>query len=349
MVPLSILDQSPVISGVEPRAAVEATIALARRADALGYHRYWLAEHHAMQGLADASPEILLARLTAETRRIRLGTGGVMLPHYSSFKVAESFRMLEALAPGRIDLGIGRAPGGTGLVSAALESRDVATFPHQVAETIDFLDATTPARSPFASLQAMPGGASSPEVWLLGSSSYGALLAAEMGLPYTYAHFIGADAPEITRAYRRRFTPSKRSSTPYVAIALAAIVAPTDEEAEELAWALRLWRMLVLRGASTPVPSLAEARAYPWSPLERDEAQRSRRIVTGSPENARARIAAIVEEHAADEAMIVTITPDYASRLRSYELLAAAWELGKAAASTSSRTISSRNVATSDI
>ena len=349
MVPLSILDQSPVLSGLEPRDAVEATIALARRADALGYRRYWLAEHHAMQGLADASPEILLARLTAETRRIRLGTGGVMLPHYSSFKVAESFRMLEALAPGRIDLGIGRAPGGTGLVSAALESRDVATFPQQVAETIDFLDATTPSRSPFASLQAMPGGATSPEVWLLGSSSYGALLAAEMGLPYTYAHFIGSDAPEITRAYRERFTPSKRSSAPYVAIALAAIVAPTDEEAEELAWALRLWRMLVIRGASTPVPSLAEARAYPWSALERDEAKRARRVVTGSPENARARIAEIVDEHAADEAMIVTITSDYASRLRSYELLAAAWDLGKAAASTSSRTISSRNVATSDI
>ena len=227
-VPLSILDQSPIVAGATPQEAIAASIELARFAEDAGYRRYWLAEHHAMRGLADASPELLLARLSAETSRIRLGTGGVMLPHYSAFKVAESFRMLEALAPGRIDLGVGRAPGGTSLVSAALESRDVAAFPQQIADVIDFLAASTPATSPFASLTAMPSGRNSPDVWLLGSSSYGALLAAEMGLPYTHAHFIGGDAEHLTQAYRQRFRPRAHGGAARVMLALAAIVAPSD-------------------------------------------------------------------------------------------------------------------------
>jgi len=226
-IPIGILDQSPIVSGSTPAEAVAASIALARHAEQLGYHRFWLAEHHAMGGLADASPEILLARLTAETSRIRLGTGGVMLPHYSALKVAETFRMLEALAPGRIDLGIGRAPGGTHLVSTALETGDVNRFPQQIADTIDFLDGTMPERSPFAPLKAMPTGGTSPDVWMLGSSQYGALLAAEMGLPYTYAHFIGGDAPAIVRTYRERFKPSRRCAEPRAIVALAAIAAPT--------------------------------------------------------------------------------------------------------------------------
>jgi luciferase family oxidoreductase group 1 len=330
--PLSILDQSPIVAGATPGEAVLATVALARRADELGYHRYWLAEHHAMSGLADASPEMLLARLTGETTRIRLGTGGVMLPHYSAFKVAESFRMLEALAPGRIDLGIGRAPGGAGLVSAALESRDVATFPQQLAETIDFLEGTTPAGSPFASLTAMPSGRTAPDVWLLGSSEYGAMLAARDGLPYVYAHFIGGSAASIADAYRLRFRPSARAEKPYLMLALAAIVAPTDEEAEDLALPLALWRARIQQGISTPIPSLEEARAYPWTPRDREERRRSRRMVAGSPQTARARIEALIEEHGADEAMIVTITPDYSSRVRSYELLASAFAIRQAAA-----------------
>ncbi len=330
-VPLSILDQSPVVTGATPQAAISATIALARRADELGYERYWLAEHHAMAGLADASPELLLARLSAETSRIRLGTGGVMLPHYSALKVAEQFRMLEALAPGRIDLGIGRAPGGTSLVSAALESRDVATFPQQIADVIDFLDGTAPAASPWRSLTAMPSGRSSPDVWLLGSSEYGALLAAEMGLPYALAHFIAGDAHGITRAYRARFKPSARYASPRVIVATAAIVAPTDAEAETLSWPLALWRMRLFRGLSTPVPSLAETESYPWTPLERYEVEQTRRVIAGSPSTVRRKLEAVVEAHGADEAMIVTVAPDYASRARSYELLAEAFAMRKAA------------------
>lgn len=321
-IPIGILDQSPIVSGATPADAIAASIALAKRAEQLGYTRYWLAEHHAMGGLADASPEVLLARLTAETSRIRLGTGGVMLPHYSALKVAETFRMLETLAPGRIDLGIGRAPGGTHLVSAALETRDVGRFPEQVIETIDFLDGTTPERSPFASLVAMPSGNTSPEVFVLGSSPYGALLAAELGLPYTYAHFIGGDAVPILRMYRERFKPSARCDKPYAMMALAAIAAPSDEEAEELTWPVALWRLRLFRGDSSPVPSLAQTQAYPWTPLERSEVAATRRIIAGSPQSIRTAIETKIAEHGADEALIVTIAPDYGTRLRSYELIA---------------------------
>lgn len=278
-----------------------------------------------MPGLADSSPEVLLARLTAETSTIRLGTGGIMLPHYAPLKVAESFRMLEALAPGRIDLGIGRAPGGSGLVSAALESRDVAAFPQQVADLADYLDGSMPAGHPFAALPAMPSGRTSPAIWLLGSSDYGAMLAAEMGLPYTLAHFIAGDAAEVTRAYRSRFVPSARCAAPRVMLALAAIVAPTDAEAEALTWSLALWRLRLFRGLSAPVPSIEETERYPWTPRERYEAERTRRVIAGSPATVRARIETLADEHGADELMIVTIAPDYALRLRSYELLADAF------------------------
>ena len=324
---LGILDQSPVVAGATAREAIAATVALARRADELGYARYWLAEHHAMPGLADASPEVLLGRLTAETTRIRLGTGGIMLPHYSAFKVAETFRMLEALAPGRIDLGIGRAPGGTSLVSAALESRDVTSFPQQVADTIGYLDRSAPPRDAIAALTAMPSGPSPPDVWMLGSSDYGAALAADFGLPYAYAHFIGSDAPAVTAAYRARFRASAAHARPRVALALAAIAAPSTAQAEALALPLALWRMRLLRGSAGPFPSLHEAQAYPFTPLERDEIARTRRVVVGDPATVKARIDDLAAAHGADDVLVVTIAPDYASRLRSYELLADAFAL----------------------
>ncbi len=329
---LSVLDQSPVLAGETAADAIATTIALCKHAERLGYKRYWLAEHHAMRGLADASPEVLLGRLSGETTSIRIGSGGIMLPHYTSFKVAETFRMLDALAPGRIDLGIGRAPGGTGLVSAALESRDVATFPRQIQETIAFMDATIPENHPFAPLPVMPSGATSPDVWLLGSSEYGAMLAADLGLPYAFAHFISGDAPSTLQTYRERFRPTARHPRPYSTIAVTAVVAPTDEEAEALALPVSLWRMRVLRGQPGPVPSRAEAEAYPWTPLERYEISRTRRVIAGSPETVRARIEALAEAHAADEAMIVTIVPDNESRFRSYELLADAFSLSALAA-----------------
>jgi luciferase family oxidoreductase group 1 len=329
---VSILDQSPVLAGATPQDAITATRDLAQSADALGYHRYWLAEHHAMRGLADPVPEILLARIAAETTRIRVGTGGVLLPHYSALKVAEQFRMHEALSPGRIDLGIGRAPGGTGLVSAALASRDIAQFPRQVRDLIGFLDDALPDHHPFSRLRAMPAETTSPEVWLLGSSDYSAALAAEMGLPFCFAHFISGDADEVTRMYRRHFRPSSRAAEPRVMLALAALVAPTPEEAEEQAAVIDLWRLRVPRGVDLPIPSAEEARAYPYTPYDRDEiAYNRRRLTLGTPRAVRERLESITAVHQADEVMVLTIAADYAARARSYALLADVFSLSELA------------------
>lgn len=329
--PVGILDQSPVLSGAQPRDAILATLALARDAERLGYSRYWLAEHHAMQGLADPAPEILLARIAAETTRMRVGTGGVLLPHYSALKVAEQFRMLDALAPGRIDLGIGRAPGGSQRVSVALESADVRDFPRQVDDVVGYLDRTLPDDHPFAKLVAMPSGETSPEVWLLGSSDYSAALAAEMGLPFAFAHFISGDAEAVTRAYRRHFKPSPRCAEPRVLVAVAALAAHTPEEAEELAATIDLWRLRIRHGVDLPVPSRDEALAYPYTAYDREEIRYNRRrLALGAPGAVRERIERVAAAHDADEAMVLTITPDYASRAHSYALLAQAFALAGA-------------------
>jgi luciferase family oxidoreductase group 1 len=323
-VPLSVLDQSPIVFGASPRDAVAATIALAKRAEELGYRRYWLAEHHALPSLADAAPEVLLGRLTGETSTIRLGSGGIMLPHYSAFKVAETFRMLEALAPGRIDLGVGRAPGGTRLVSAALRSGDPERFPEQVQETLTYL-AGPPEDPRLRDLIAQPAGTTSPAMWILGSSNFGALLAAQFGLPYAFAQFIGGDHPHVTQSYRRSFRPSEHLAAPHVLVTVAAIVAETDAAADALALPALLSRLRRLRGISAPLSSLDEARAYPWTERERAEVAASRNMIVGSPATVRARLETLVRAYEADELMVVTIAPDYASRTRSYELLAGAW------------------------
>ena len=321
--PISVLDQSPLLGGASAGEAIAATLTLAREADALGYARYWLAEHHATRGLADPAPEILLGRLTAETTRIRIGSGGVLLPHYAALKVAEQFRILEALAPGRIDLGIGRAPGGSHRVSLALESAEIHRFPQQVRDLVDFLDATMPAQHPFARLVAMPRGETSPEVWLLGSSDYGAALAAQFGLPFCFAHFISGDAVEITRRYRRDFRPSSRAAAPRVMLAVAAIAAPTPEEAEERAAVVDLWRLRIRRAADLPVPTLAEAQAYPYTEYDRAEIAHNRgRLFLGTASGLVARLEERAAAHEADELMVLTIAPTFEDRLTSYRLLA---------------------------
>jgi luciferase family oxidoreductase group 1 len=323
-VPLSVLDQSPIVSGAAPRDAIEATIALAKRAEELGYHRYWLAEHHGLPSVADPAPEVLLGRLTGETSRIRLGSGGIMLPHYSAFKVAEAFRMLEALAPGRIDLGVGRAPGGTRAVSMALQSNDSLLFPQQIQDVLAYF-AGTVTDPQLRGLVAQPSVETSPEMWVLGSSDYGARLAAQFGLPYSFAQFIGGDYPQVTHAYRQLFQPSDYLAQPYCIVTIAAIVAPTDEEADVLALPTLLAVLRRTRGLSSALPSLEEAQAYPWTPREKAEAIATRNLITGSPATIRERIDAVVERYGADEVMVVTIAPDYALRRRSYELLAGAF------------------------
>jgi luciferase family oxidoreductase group 1 len=321
---LSILDQSPIISGLGARRAIEETLALARRADELGYHRYWLAEHHAIAALADPCPEILLARLGAETRRLRVGTGGVLLPYYSAFRTAETFRMLEALYPGRIDLGVGRAPGGDARTAQAVGGGrfpDAERFPQQVWELTALLEGKHhPAR-----LQ--PEVDTVPEVWLLGSSDYSGALAAELGLAFAFAHFInprGGDA--VARAYREMFKPTETRPTAQVIVCTFAIVGESDDDAERLAASIDLRRLHMALNIDSPVPTLEEAARHRYSDEERRYVlgQRARAVI-GGPEKAKRELNTLVERYGADELMVLTITGDYESRRRSYELLIGAF------------------------
>ncbi|HWV91118.1 MAG TPA: LLM class flavin-dependent oxidoreductase [Burkholderiales bacterium] len=321
---LSILDQSPVISGLGARRAIEETLALARRADELGYHRYWLAEHHAIAALADPCPEVLLARLGAETRRLRVGTGGVLLPYYSAFRTAETFRMLEALYPGRIDLGIGRAPGGDARTAQAVGGGrfpDAERFPQQVWELTALLEGKHhPAR-----LQ--PEVDTVPEVWLLGSSDYSGALAAELGLAFAFAHFInprGGDA--VARAYREMFKATETHPTAQVIVCTFAIVGETDDDAEHLAASIDLRRLHMALNIDSPVPTLEEAARHRYSDEERRYVlgQRARALI-GGPQKVREELLQMAERYAADEVMVLTITGDYDSRRRSYELLIGAF------------------------
>ena len=329
---LSVLDQSPIISGHTPAQAIQETINLAQAVERLGYHRYWLAEHHAVAALADPCPEILLTRIAAATSSIRVGTGGVLLPYYSAFKVAEQFRMLEALFPGRIDLGIGRAPGGDQVTAMAMgEGRHVGAehFPEQVQYLVAYLDDDLPAGHPFAKVKAMPAGPTAPPVWLLGSSDYSGALAAQLGLGFAFAHFInpqGGDA--VMRDYKARYQASKRAPEPRALLAAFVICAETGEEAERLAVSVDLRRLNMDYGVNAPVPTYEEAARYPYTDADRKRiAYHRRRVVLGDPPTVRARLEELCEAYQADELIVITITGDYPSRLRSYELLAGAFGL----------------------
>jgi luciferase family oxidoreductase group 1 len=345
---LSVLDQSPIIAGHSAAQALQETLKLARRADALGYHRYWLAEHHAIAALADPCPEILLARLGAETQRIRIGSGGVLLPYYSAFKVAEVFRMLEALYPGRVDLGIGRAPGGDQRTARAVGGGnlpDAEQFPQQVWEIVGYFDGTLPADHPLKRVRVQPETAGAPELWLLGSSDYSGLLAAQLGVRFSFAHFINARGGDaVMRAYKERFQsrsasaapggaasdlgPAPREAAPHTSVCCFVVCAGTDEEAERRAKVVDLRRLEMAYNLDTPVPTqeMAEQRAINAEEREYIRSQRPR-LVHGSPDSCREKLLAIAEQFSADEIMVLTITGDYATRLESYELLAGAFDL----------------------
>ena len=325
---LSVLDQSPVISGLGARRAIEETLALARRVEALGYHRYWLAEHHAIAALADPCPEILLARLGAETKRLRVGTGGVLLPYYSAFRVAETFRMLEALYPGRIDLGIGRAPGGSQRTAHAVGGGampDARDFPEQVWQLREHFRGTLPDDHPFKRVRLQPEVDTAPEIWLLGSSDYSGALAAQLGLSFAFAHFInphGGDA--VSRLYRENFV-SYKGSKPAVIVCTFAICAETEAEAERLAAPIDLRRLHMALDIDSPIPTEQEALQHEYSVEEKTyvAGQRARAII-GNPERCRRELTDMAARYEADELMVLTITGDYASRTRSYELLSEA-------------------------
>jgi len=323
---LSVLDQSPIAKGDTAADALRNTLDLARACDAWGFHRYWLAEHHASPGLAGAAPEALIGPVALATRTIRVGSGGIMLPHYSPFKVAELFAMLAALAPGRIDLGLGRAPGSDGRTAFALQrdrSRMMPNdFPTGLAELLGYLDHDLPEEHAFARLaDTLPsGGQGSPEPWLLGSSPDSAHWAAERGLPYCVADFINSDGAGLARAYRAAFRPSKRLAEPYVMAATWTIAAPTRAEAERLAVPAAMMFAHLVRGELIPVPPVDEAVA--WLETNPGEMRRHRRTTLGSPADVRAGLDRVAAEYAADELMLVNILPDHQARLRSYELVA---------------------------
>lgn len=331
---LSVLDQSPIEAGQTAAQALANSLDLARACDAAGYHRYWLAEHHASPGLAGCAPEALIGPVALATQRMRIGSGGIMLPHYSPFKVAETFKLLAALAPGRIDLGLGRAPGSDQRTAYALQ-RDrsrrmpMDDFPNNLAEVLAYLGDGLPADHPFASLRdTLPTGGGALEPWLLGSSLDSALWAAEAGLPYCIADFINSDGLPQADLYRRHFKPSRWLEAPYLMVASWAIAAPSQEEAERLSWpALMMFHHLV-RGELIPVPSVETAARWLHDAAP---SPRNRRSILGDPQSVRSQVDAVAEEFGAAEIMLVNIMPDHPARRRSYQLLAQEYGLASLA------------------
>lgn len=332
---LSVLDQSPVAEGMTAADAVRNTLDLARTADALGYDRYWMAEHHASAGIVGVAPEVLIGPVALATRRIRVGSGGIMLPHFSPFKIAETFRLLGAIAPGRIDLGLGRAPGSDQRTAYALQrdrSRRIPSddFPNHVAELLGYLSDSLPEDHVFASLaRTLPDGTQgSPDPWMLGSSPDSARWAGELGLPYCIADFINSNAVPLADLYRRSFQPSRWSAEPHLMVATWAIAAADRAEAELLTLpSLMMFAHLIQRGQTIPVPSVARASAWlADNPL----AQRhDRRMLLGSGREVRAQIEEVATLYGAQEVMLVNIMHEHEKRRRSYELIAEAFGMAQ--------------------
>ncbi|TAA69791.1 LLM class flavin-dependent oxidoreductase [Planococcus salinarum] len=323
----SILDQSPVSEGSNPGEALKQTAILAQSAEQWGYTRFWVSEHHDAQTLAGSSPEILISHLGAVTETIRLGSGGVMLPHYSSFKIAENFKLLEALYPGRIDAGVGRAPGGMPRASLALNEgrpRNIDRFPEQIDELSMYLNDAIPDDHLYHGMKATPLTPSAPPIWILGSSMTSALLAADKGLPYMFAHFInGEGGQDYTRTYRERFV-SAEGNVPYVGFAIFVVCQETEEEAERVASSLDLALSMGAQGMpSKGTPSPEKAQAYEYSKFEKLlVAENRKRMVVGNPEQVGARLESLAQEYGADEVMLVSIAYDFESKLKTFRLVA---------------------------
>jgi luciferase family oxidoreductase group 1 len=335
MLTLSVLDQSPVRQGVTPRDALLETVELARHVERLGYRRYWLAEHHSSPGLAGTAPEIMVARVAAETTHLRVGSGGVMLSHYSPLKVAEQFRMLETLYPGRIDLGIGRAPGSDQLTAIALQhgpgALGIEHFPSQISDLLGFLEGSLPSDHPFARIRVMPTGETNPEIWLLGSSDQTAIFAAYFGCAFSFAQFISDEGgPEIMAAYRERFRSSPRLAEPQGSIGVFVICAESETEARRIAASRDLWRLRQRRGILAPFPPPEDALAYPYSEAEQREVEyHRRRQVAGTPDVVKKKLVELAANYGVDEIVVLTICHDFEARKRSYALLAEAFCLAR--------------------
>jgi luciferase family oxidoreductase group 1 len=330
---LSVLDVSPVSSGSNGAQALRNTLELAQLTDRLGYERYWLAEHHNLPSIASSAPEIMIGHVANVTERIRVGAGGIMLPNHAPLKVAETFRVLEALHPERIDLGIGRAPGTDPVTATALrrsqDRLEAEDFPQRFGEFLAFSSDGFPEDHPFRSVVAMPSDVGLPPIWLLGSSGYSARAAGQMGLGYAFAaHFSPADPAPALLAYRESFEPSESFERPSAILAVAVICGETDKHAEMLASSMELAWVRMRSGNPGPLPSPEEALAYPYTPAERRLADAYRFMqVVGDPRTVRARIEELAEHTAADEVMVTTNVYDHPERLRSYKRLAEVFDI----------------------
>lgn len=324
---LSVLDLCPILSGISVTESFRYPALLAQFTEALGYERYWLAEHHNMEGIGSSAPEVLIAHIAQVTKKIRVGSGGIMLPNHATLHVAEVFRTLEALYPGRIDLGLGRAPGSGSKAAHALRGHrglSVQEFPQEFDDLIKWMSDDLSDRHQHAGVLAVPIKVRMPEVWILGSSDFGALFAADRGYPYAFAqHFSHLPALEIIRMYRENFTPSKWYKEPKVILGTHIICADTDEKAKELALSSDLsFSLFVQTGKNIPLPTVEEAKAYPYTEKDWEEVRAgSMPKFVGSPETIKKRLAPYIQSGMVDEIMVLCMVHDQEARKRSYELL----------------------------
>jgi luciferase family oxidoreductase group 1 len=330
---LSVHDLAPVGEGSTPGAALQNSRVLVQRAEQLGFHRYWVAEHHNMPGIASSSPAVLIAELASVTSRMRVGSGGVMLPNHAPLVVAEQFGMLEAMHPGRIDLGIGRAPGTDPMTAMALRRAALPLngdeFPAELGALVGFFSGTFPDDHPYARINAVPARGYRPALWLLGSSDYSAQLAGRLGWPFSFAHhFAARNTLPALAAYRATFKPSPDLARPYAMVAVAVICAPTTEEARWLAGSSRLAFLRLRSGRPGPFPAPETAAEYQYTPAEREFVRSwTSTHVVGDPAHVRDQLEELAAATNADELMITTMVHGHAERVRSYELVAEVMDL----------------------
>lgn len=332
-IPLSFLDLTNIESGTSSTSTLQHSTELAKLADELGYHRYWFAEHHNAIGLASGSPEIMIAHIAAQTDRIRVGSGGVMLPNHAPLRIAEAFHLLEALHPGRIDLGLGRAPGTDPVTTYALrrsqESMTGEDYPQLLAELLAFDDGEFPEDSPFMRIHVIPADVKLPPVWLLGSSSFSGELAARIGLGFSFAaHINPAGAGDVMRAYRRKFTPSPYLDAPHSILAVSVVVGDTPAEADDLHQIVKVGMARLVTGKPYQMPTLTEAQAYQFSD---EEIQRLGSMMpsafVGTADVVAEKVRLFARDCQADEVMITTMLPNQADRRRIIEQMASRWDL----------------------
>ena len=332
-IPVSILDVSPIPSGSSSSQALHNTIDLAKYADSRGFTRYWLAEHHNSGGIASTTPDIMIGQIAHETHHIRVGSGGVMLPNHSPLKVAESFRLLEALYPDRIDLGIGRAPGTDTMTALALrrsqEHLNADNFPQELSDLLAFSNGTFPTNHPFRAIRAYPNDVPLPPIWLLGSSGYSSQLSAELGMGFAFAHHInGSAAIPAMKLYRDYFKPSASFPQPHAILAVSIITADTDAEADDLALSVQHAFLRIQSGRSGPLASPAEVKASSLTAVEQMQMNSlKQRHFVGNPSTIREQLMPLIEHTQADELMVLSMVHDHAARKHSYDLVAEMFEL----------------------